>query len=75
MKVQTISVTNIRKPLNITYHKLTPYNVSEKKWDTEEVKDKSMTCIYCDMPKGTCLTEVTSNSEKVKPVNLAITLV
>ena len=27
---------------------------------------------YCGMPKGTSLAEVTSNSEKIKPVALAI---
>ena len=28
--------------------------------------------MYCSMPKGTCQAEATSNSEKIKPVALAI---
>ena len=28
--------------------------------------------MYCSMPKGTCWAEETSNSEKIKPVALAI---
>ena len=28
--------------------------------------------MYCGMPKGTCLAEATPNSEKIKPVALAI---
>ena len=35
----------------IRYHELTPWAVSEKKWDTNEDKGKSM--MYCSMPKGT----------------------
>ena len=31
-----------------------------------------MYCTYCDMPKGTCPAEATSNSEKTKLVSLAI---
>ena len=31
-----------------------------------------MHCTYCGMPKGTCRAEATSNSEKIKPVALAI---
>jgi len=31
-----------------------------------------MHCTYCGMPKGTSWDEVTSNSEKIKPVALAI---
>ena len=31
-----------------------------------------MHCTYCGTPKGTCRAEVTSNSEKIKPVALAI---
>ena len=33
-----------------------------------------MHCTYCGMPKGTCRAEVTLNSEKIKPVVLAIIL-
>jgi len=31
-----------------------------------------MHCKYSGMAKGTCWAEVTSNSEKIKPVTLAI---
>ena len=31
-----------------------------------------MHCTYCSMPKGTCRAEATSNSEKIKPVALAV---
>ena len=29
-------------------------------------------CTYCGMPKSTCRDEVTSNSEKIKPIALAV---
>ena len=32
-----------------------------------------MHCTYCGTPKGTSQAETTSNSEKIKPVALAIT--
>ena len=56
------------------YCKLTPWTVSKKKWDTKEDKGKSVTraFTYCGMPKGTSTDEVTSNSEKSKPVALAV---
>ena len=28
--------------------------------------------MYCSMPKGTCQAEATSNSEKIKPIALAV---
>ena len=31
-----------------------------------------MHCMYCGIPKGTCRAEATSNSEKIKPVALAV---
>ena len=31
-----------------------------------------MHCMYYGMPKGTCRAEVMSNSEKIKPVALAV---
>ena len=31
-----------------------------------------MHCTYCGVPKGTCPTKAMSNSEKIKPVALAI---
>ena len=31
-----------------------------------------MHCTYCGMTKGTCQAEATSNSEKIKPIALAI---
>ena len=50
--------------------KSTPFAVSQDEWDTKENTGKSMKmhCTYCGMPKGTSLAEVTSNSEKIKPI-------
>ena len=31
-----------------------------------------MPCMYCGMPKGISLDEATSNSDKIKPVALAV---
>ena len=31
-----------------------------------------MHCTYCGIPKGTSRAEVTSNSEKIKPIALAV---
>jgi len=31
-----------------------------------------MHCTYCGLPKGTCQAEAMSNSEKIKPVALAV---
>ena len=31
-----------------------------------------MHCMYCGMPKGTSRAEATSNSEKIKPIALAV---
>jgi len=31
-----------------------------------------MHCTYCDVPKGTSWAEATLNSEKIKPIALAI---
>ena len=36
------------------------------------VSQLRMHCTYCGMPKGTCQAETTSNSEKIKPVALAV---
>ena len=33
---------------------------------------RRMHCTYCSMLKGTCRTEVTLKSEKIKPVALAV---
>ena len=46
--------------------------VNKDQWDTKEDTGRSMKnlyCMYCGMPKGTSRT---SNSEKFKPVALAI---
>ena len=51
--------------------KLTPFAVSKDEWDTKEDTSKSMKK-YCSMPKDTSWAELTSNSEKIKPVTLAI---
>jgi len=55
--------------------KLTLLVVSKDEWDTKEDTGKSMRnmyCMYSSMEKGTSRTEVTSSSEKIKPVTLAI---
>ena len=44
------------------------FAVSKDEWDTKEDTGKSMKNAYCGMPKGTTRAEVTSNSEKIKPV-------
>ena len=36
------------------------------------VSPRRMHCMYCGMPKGTCRAEATSNSEKIKPIALAV---
>ena len=55
-------------------HYTTAWAVSKKKWDTKEDKGKSMMRALCIVvcQKGMSLDEVTSDSEKIKPVALAI---
>ena len=36
------------------------------------VSPSRMHCTYCGMPKGTSQEEATSNSEKIKPIALAV---
>ena len=61
-----------RKPSRTTA-KSTPFTVSKDEWDTKEDTGKSMkNCMYCSMPQGMCPAEAMSNSEKIKPVALAI---
>ena len=54
--------------------KLTPFTVSKDEWYTKEDIGKfiRMHRMYCSVPKGTCLAEVMSNSEKIKPIALAV---
>jgi len=54
--------------------KSTPFVVSEDERDTKEGPGKSMKmhCMYSGMAKGTSQAEAMSNSEKIKPVALAI---
>jgi len=54
--------------------KLTPFVESKDEWDTKEDPDNSMKmhCKYSSMAKGTSWAEAMSNSEKIKPVALAI---
>ena len=61
--------TNLWKP---SHHcELTPWAVSKKKWDTQEDKSKSMMrALY--VLQHVCQAEATSNSEKIKPVALAV---
>ena len=58
------------KPLR-AIAKSTPFPVSKDEWDTKEDTGKSMKN-YCSMPIGTCRAEATLNSEKLKPVALAV---
>ena len=53
------------------YHELTPWIVSKKKWDTKEVKGKSMMrAFYIHLR----MDETTLNSEKIKAVVLKLHL-
>ena len=54
--------------------KSTLFAVSKDEWDTRRtlVSPRRMHCTYSGMPKGTSRPEVTSNSEKIKPVALAV---
>ena len=54
--------------------KLTPFPVSKDEWDTKEDTGKSMkNALYVlRYAKGTCRAEATSNSDKIKPVALAV---
>jgi len=64
-----------RKPSHATT-KLTLFTVSKGEWNTKEghwyVPEECPHYTYCGMPKGTSRAEATSNSEKVKPVALAV---
>jgi len=61
-----------RKPSHATT-KLILFTVSKDEWDTKEDTAKSLkNATYCGVPKGTSQDEVTSNSEKIKPVALAV---
>jgi len=59
-----------RKPSHATT-KLMLFTVSKDKWNTKEDTGKSLKNSL-HMPKGTSWAEVMSNSEKIKPVALAI---
>jgi len=48
-------------------HQLLQFTVSKDEWNTKEDTGK-----YCSMPKGTSWAEATLNSEKIKPIALAI---
>ena len=58
------------KPSHATA-KLTPFAVSKDEWHTKEETGKSMKNVLY-VPKGTSWAEATSNSEKIKPVALAV---
>ena len=50
------------------------FAVSKDEWDTKEDTGKSlkMHCMHCSMPQDTSWAEVTPNSEKINPIELAI---
>jgi len=54
--------------------KSTLFMVNKDEWYTKEavVSPWRKHCMYSSMPKGTSQAEATSNSEKIKPVALAI---
>ena len=52
--------------------KSTLFAVSQDEWDTKEDTDKSIKNALYILPKSKCPAEVTSNSEKIKPIALAI---
>ena len=56
------------------YRKIDTIAVSKDEWDTKADTGKPMRmhCTYCGMSKGTSQAEVTSNSEKIKPIALAV---
>ena len=62
-----------RKLLRATT-KLTHFTVSKDERNTNEDNGKSLRSAleYCGVPKGTYQAEVTLNSEKIKPVALAV---
>jgi len=61
-----------RKPSRTTT-KLTLFTVSKDGWNTKEDTGKSLkNGTYCSVPKGTSGAEATLNSEKIKPVALAV---
>jgi len=66
MKIMMISVMNGSHHMSTT--KSTLSVMSQDEWDTKEGTGR-MHCMYSGMTKGA---EVTSNSEKIKPIALAI---
>ena len=48
------------------------FSLSTKMIGTQTGKSMKNTLHVCGMPKGTCRAEATSNSEKIKPVALAV---
>jgi len=72
MKI-TDDIRNKWKP-SCAYHKPTLFVVNKDEWDTKEGHGKSMKmhCMHSSMVKVTSWAEVTLNSEKIKPVALAI---
>ena len=61
---ENMDITNIEK--SSCYRELTPWAVSKRNGTQRRTKVNPwcMHCTYCGMPKGTCQTEATSNSEK-----------
>jgi len=53
--------------------KLTPYNVSKKKWNTKAQRSTKV-CIALQLAKGTSQDEATSSSEEIKPIALSLHL-
>ena len=78
IKIATMKNTDNFRYAKGSHHVLPPnrhLSLSAKMNGTQRrtlVSPRRMHCMYCGMPKGTSRAEVTSNSEKIKPVALAV---
>ena len=80
----TIKVATMKNTNNFCYkvegshHMLPPnqhFSLSAKMNGTQRrtvVSPRRMHCTYCGMPKGTSRAQATLNSEKIKPISLAV---
>ena len=72
--IRSTSAINMENTHASCYHESTPWAVCKKKWDTKEEKGKSMMCALYVLwyAKGMSRDKVTLNSDKIKPVILAV---
>jgi len=71
-KLRTISITNGSHHVPITKLTLLWWTKMNGTQRRAVVSPRRMHCMYSDMAKGTSGAEVTLNSEKIKPIALAI---